>query len=253
MPKSHENPHASQDGYILPFFNTTVPVFFKNLLLFFCMLVILAHGLYWLVGPHLTASSNQRVRFDVEVQTPHGVRSGHGVLEVQRFAYSWRQVRTVVRVKGEAIPVDLDDGRTLYMLIGDPWARGVPWVSDYFAQEYHDGLPAFIIRNSRVAYKGEPPQNVLQEMVYPDFAYFKDPKDPSSIREVKAKYPEKALGPGYLIKSITVRRSEEPITSEIEKRLPWLRDWEGNMLGKKEGDLLYFPSKVKATFFRRSK
>ncbi|MEL7519551.1 MAG: hypothetical protein AAFN48_11435, partial [Pseudomonadota bacterium] len=80
-----------------------------------------------------------RYRLTVEVDTPEGLKTGSGVIEVERDAASAvvnpsaAVLRT--RIRGEAVAVDLPGGQTLYALLrsagGDvDWAaRVVPFLS----------------------------------------------------------------------------------------------------------------------------
>ena len=67
------------------------------------------------------ATPDYRYRLTVEIDTPQGLRSGSSVIEVEQSmgstAMSGFGRRLARRVRGEAVAVDLPDGRTLFALL----------------------------------------------------------------------------------------------------------------------------------------
>jgi hypothetical protein len=63
-----------------------------------------------------------RYRVTVEVATPAGIRTGSGVIQVTATETPfWAPGLAVTyRLEGEAIPVDLPGGRTMFALLGLP-------------------------------------------------------------------------------------------------------------------------------------
>jgi hypothetical protein len=54
------------------------------------------------------------------------------------------------------------------------------------------------------------------------FVRFRDINKPETVEEVNPEGLHEAFGPGYALRRVTVQLTEEPVTSGIEKRLPWL-------------------------------
>ena len=108
----------------------------------------------------------------------------------------------------EAAAVDLPNGETLYMTVtgAKPFAATRDWegTGDEFNGVYlRDRLPNFVM--------------------------FKDESDPTTLYEID---PKEEFGSGYTIKRAYVDPgTDEKITNNIPKRLPWLNGMKGMISG----------------------
>lgn len=174
-------------------------------------------------SPQYTEDRGFEVRMVVE--TPSGDKTGRSILH----RWQWDETSPIFgnraggKFVGEAVPVDLDDGRTLYLTLtsqkgsgGMTYGQSVPW-----NRNAADKLTP--------AYKGW--VSVPRED-WPDVVIFGDERRPSSIRKVDVGDPS-SLGKGYSVKSVMVRNSNEEPTRQIEKRLPWMSSLVGNMDGSR--------------------
>lgn len=177
-----------------------------------------------------------RYRLTVEVDTPEGLRSGSSVIEVTQ-----RMVRpgsnpagTAVerRARGEAVAVDLPDGRTLFALLRSDndidWASYVMQVlgpnveGESFEQQLDDMLA---LEGVIVLPRTFPPVGHLDERsAYPMLVTFADESDPTSAALVDPDDLAATFGEGVSLRRITVEMTDDPVTTGIEKRLGWLTD-----------------------------
>ena len=189
-----------------------------------------------------------RYRLTVEVDTPRGPRTGSGVVEVRTSATGSDAVplpkAVGVAVRGEAVPVALPDGRTLFALLSGPshadWAgwimvhtTRVPerWSEDSFQQRFQAmladrGVKA-LPRTWRRGYGSGPGE----EDAYPWLVRFDDPADPATGRAVDPDQLSAAFGPGYELRRITVRLTDDAVTSGLQKHLPWVAEHVGGLDG----------------------
>ena len=155
-------------------------------------------------------------KLTVTVQTPNGEKSGSAVVAVNAWAGSAFAVggTSQVKLRGEAVMVDLGDGRYLFALLD---GNTVFLPGRTFSEMVPDG--------------GEKAWRVLEGMRgqkrnvpgghWPNLVTFGNPRDPKSMKAV-ADLPED-LGAGYTIKSISLEITDEPATAGvIETVLPWV-------------------------------
>lgn len=171
-----------------------------------------------------------RYKMTVEVETPEGLKSGSAVHEIRASVKKHlglippsRDMHTI----GEAVAVDLPNQQTLFMLIPSP---------DRVAQCLDPQWRNDWVESTKRIASGEPPTSPV---VYPVgtiergptglprqvgglFVRFRDANDPSSVEEVNPADLGGAFGAGYALRRITVQKVDEPVTSGLEQRLPWL-------------------------------
>ena len=185
-----------------------------------------------------------RYRLTVEVATPQGVRSGSSVIEVRTARagdlaiVSPRALSSSAR--GEAVAVDLPGGQILFALLrsdtNSEWAKGgfeqlaavtpikeaEKMDDEYGARSARVLLlkgPQVLPRQapfavSRGAKPTDPPT------AYPMLVRFRDIADPKSVERVDPDALAKSFGPGTTLRSITVERTEDAVTTGIARRLP---------------------------------
>ncbi len=167
-------------------------------------------------------------KMTVVVDTPHGEKRGSSVISVNFARGNERLLRVTegsgVRwdVKGEAVVVDLGEGRYLFALL-----KGG---SSYLGNA---GVNAYVFSSRRYA-PGEieavkaverAPRNapkVLPREMYPLLVTFDDINDPKTVKKVDPDNLAATFGPGYRLKRITIEITDEPVTrGKVEKVLGW--------------------------------
>lgn len=164
-----------------------------------------------------------RYRLRVIVETPQGLREGSSVIQVQ-----WQPAifgAAGYKMVGEAVAVDLPDNQTLFVTLrsGRDNADWSAWALSGIVPDvrYPEGEPRVetpVPREVRIAPKGS------REMMpnWPTFVKFRDQNISETIEEVDPDDLAKSFGPGIKLKSLTIQFTTDPITTGIEKRLPWV-------------------------------
>lgn len=183
------------------------------------VLALAATYIYHIQNPYETV----RYRMTVSVDTPEGIRTGSAVrqmnLEQGQKGSGW--------VVGEAVVVDLGSRGTLFALMD---GSNIGWGISYAASADFRGLRD---KNTPIGTKW-----TMTPREYPVLVAFKDINDPKTLRsllEIKNNGPrygrdyiiasdhfEELFGSGIKLKEITVERTNDPITTGIEKYLPWI-------------------------------
>jgi len=165
------------------------------------------------------------VKVTVNVDTPEGVRTGYSVVRVGVRKYSGLQRKFGYAygagvIEGEAVVVDLGDGRYLFALV-------VAGNMAYRASEvvFDDLLPEEDAARYRKMQRLRVRREVPREM-YPLLVTFDDINDPKTVKRVDPDNLEATFGAGYRLKSITLEITDEPVTKgRVEKVLGWLGNY----------------------------
>lgn len=189
---------------------------------------IAALTLFGLLGACGTKHETFRYRLTVEVETPDGPRIGSSVLEVALSetgddAWVTPEASGVrAKLRGEVVAVDLPDDKVLFALLrteeqGD---AGAWWPfrigsNPNFSGEFSG------VRNAR-AMEASNAGGDLPRDSYPMLVTFGDLADPTSVERVDPNDLAASFGKGVRLKRITVQMTDDPVTTEVEKRLPWL-------------------------------
>jgi len=208
-------------------------------------LVIAVLAVLVVVVPRLFAS--YRYRMTVEVQTPNGIKSASGVIEVSmhrtfrplNFGYcSDGSLSTSysTEVHGDAVTVDLGDGKTVFALLRGPdgtgaadyaeksWAGPIGYASFCKWSNKREFVSALKKRSEAIELSYRQPGGT--SVIYPVFVRFGDPSDPQTVRIVDRNDLGADLK-GYRIVRIMLKMTRDPVTRGIEQRLPWLKTVEG--------------------------
>lgn len=172
-----------------------------------------------------------RYRLTVNVDTPDGPRSGSGVVEVRTTKQgSWNidsPGNISTQVFGEAVAVDLPNGKTLFAVQGSDWDHYL--LTAYKAHIGSSRIPFEMrarIKQARrhrgVLILPEKGGQNANWVMYPKLVQFGNLSDPASAEWVAHDDLAAAFGPGYALRSVTVEVTSEPITTGIDRRLPWL-------------------------------
>ena len=175
-----------------------------------------------------------RYRLTVEIETPEGVKSGSSVIEVKqsigRTAMDGFGKQVFLRIRGEAVAVDLPDGSTLYALLrsgGDvEWAaRVIPLLSPDAGDE--NSLDDFLLLEGKKElprrWSAQGPFN--NAAAYPMLVTFGDEANPTSVTLVDPDDLAATFGEGVKLKRITAELTDDPATSGLDERLGWLSEF----------------------------
>jgi hypothetical protein len=173
-----------------------------------------------------------RYKLTLAVETPEGVKRGASVVEVMFYDVSIPERGTMHKLRGEALYLDFGAGtRPLIALLTNQlhpkygkelrWTRDagpeIGWLSRLYgeapSQDFMDDMP-------RVARARGPHKITLADL--PDLVTFADINDPKSVIEVDPGNLQGTLGPNIAWNEITLESTDEPVSTGITMKLPWL-------------------------------
>jgi hypothetical protein len=166
-----------------------------------------------------------RYRLTALVDTPQGLRTGSSVIQIQWSSggRAWGPMQGgSITQKGDAVMVDLPNGRKLFVLLTAQ--DNYDWPGWSLQSVYRGAAadPTGVPHTIRLLPRKD--KNVSGEMVdnWPYFVTFDDPKIAMSIRRVDPDNLAATFGKGYAMKGLTVQLTDAPITRGIERTLPWV-------------------------------
>jgi len=196
--------------------------------------IVIVLGVTLLAGLLYFYRPDHKYRLAVEVETPQGVRSAAGVMAIYKDKISIAGIGGGTSIKGDAIFVDLGDGRNVIALL----AHGKNGLDSDGMNRL--ALNAFASVGERVQFKdiknlsGKVP--VTGELI-PTLITFTDLADPDSASELDPADIGAVLGEGYRLRSVTLEMVPvgfwpfdfggalgEPVTRGIQARFLW---WNG--------------------------
>jgi hypothetical protein len=176
-------------------------------------------------SPAESPTYTHRYRLTIEVQAEGELKTASSVIQVSAREFeSPLQSHPVIenKVQGDAVVVDLGKGRHVIAVLG-------------FGDRGHDGGRHVAI--ARVALKlprGErrieafetlskmTGQATLSGEDIPTLVIFQDMNNPLSVRVVPLADLGKVLGPDVFFKRAWIELTADPVTRQIDKKLPWL-------------------------------
>jgi hypothetical protein len=182
-------------------------------LMIFLALVWLAYAGFRKVMP-ASVSINQRL--SITVATPDGPRTGSAVTRLKAVPPSIIGGPTYSGgswLRGEAVVVDLGQGRYLFALLGRPGAMASGlWRDD-------ETLVAMIRRLRR----HPPPAAEVPLDLMPMLVTFGDVSDPNTVTRVDPQDLAASFGPGVALSAVTLEVTRDPVTEGVvEGVLGWL-------------------------------
>jgi hypothetical protein len=174
----------------------------------------------------------------LNVDTPEGRKTGDGIYKVFFYdtTHAWLRIsepRGGANTAGEAVVVDLGPRGLLFVLMTGEVRRKFSDELSANAVEragfVHRGLTPIIDYARQVSgarTNGRFP--VLPEEL-PMMIRFKDIHDPMSAELVDPKNLSKTFGDGVSLGSAFVDITDDPVTTGIEKRLPWVNKLTGSI------------------------
>jgi hypothetical protein len=192
-------------------------------------------------------SESYRYKLTLAVNTPDGIKRGSTVAEVLFRDVSIPERGTMHKLHGQALYLDLGPGaRPLIALLTSqlhPTYRPVVVIGGEAQRWLRDAGPSIRLMCSiygiapsadymddvpRIA-RLRGPHNITPEDL-PDLVTFADINDPKSVIQVDPNNLQAALGPGVSWNEITLESTDEPITTGIKAKLPWIPAYRHRML-----------------------
>jgi hypothetical protein len=188
-----------------------------------------------------------RYRLTVEVETPEGIKTGTGVSQCD-FSSGTGNFLFAGGASGvshsEAIAIDLGQRGTVFVLL-------IKKQGEQVKTEYVTGLPQIVMVRAGLARDGrkDNPQRYKQFTDFtrevsqvrgkiplliselPTIVRFRDINDPKTVEEVDPANMQATLGPGVKISRAWIEMTDDPATTGIEAKLPWVSGWTSNLTG----------------------
>jgi hypothetical protein len=172
-----------------------------------------------------------KYRLTIEVKTPQGVKSASGLMSVHPNRGYTGTGSGGTRTKGDAIFVDLGNGRNLVMLLLHDASRANADVINYLP------ITAFAATGRRISFREVSRQTgavPVTGAAIPLLVSFTDLADPKTARLVSPDHLDAVLGEGTQLEGLTLSVVPvgwwpldiggvlgEPVTRTIDSKLPW--------------------------------
>jgi hypothetical protein len=180
-----------------------------------------------------------RYRLTIELQTPEGVRSGSGVIEVSTTKKATWVPQTggiISSIRGEAVYVDLDSRGILFILLsGEKDSDAASIARRAFASLLPKSPDPTVVYDALSKLRADAE---LRPHELPMVVTFNDLADPKSVRLVRSDDLQATFGPDVRLIHAKIELTREPITTGIEQKLPWLRNFRGVLGGQAQPDHL---------------
>ena len=181
----------------------------------FIAAILAIYGLYKLSYP----THSWRQKITITVTTPEGEKTGSSIQSV-----TWTPNPILkdgasehVNMQAEAVAVEVAPGKVLFALLTGPLGpEHMGWVARrLFGAKAADDYAA--IRAAR----GKGPADLPTALI-PMLVTFKDINDPKTVERVDPNNLAEAFGQGVRLARASIEITNEPVTTGIEKRLPWM-------------------------------
>jgi len=196
-------------------------------------------------------SESDRYKLTLAVNTKDGIKRGSSVGEVAHWEVSFPERGVAHKLRGEALYLDLGPGtRPLIALLTSklhPHGEPAPWTRNagpdgWFWLRLYGQAPSFNFWDdvARIARLRGPRKIAPDDL--PDLVTFADINDPKTVIEIDPNDLQATLGQGVTWNEITFESTNEPITSGIRTKLPWIETYFLKNL-RLDGQNLEFPKK----------
>ncbi|TPQ31359.1 hypothetical protein C2U70_24225 [Bradyrhizobium guangdongense] len=191
-------------------------------------------------------AESYRYKLSLAVDTPAGVKRASSVVEVTYFAVSVPDRGVMYRLHGEAVYLDLQPGaRPLVALLTRKFHRPAHISDIGWTLDAGPGM-ALLFKLYGISQSGKLLDDVQQVArlrgpralaldYLPNLVTFGDVNDPKTVIEVDPNDLQATLGPNVVWREITLESTDEPVTTGIKTKLPWLQQYHGRML---DGDTI---------------
>lgn len=182
------------------------------------LIVLAVCAVVWLAWDYYSPSGTWRYKVTVTVETPEGIKTGSAV----RVASTYTEQSIIPQQggrfynisRGEAVVVDLGKRGVLFSIMS--------------GQDEAE----FVFKSFAGKEKTNKISSTLVKYPYVSTLTFTDLNNPKTVKGVEYKNLAKSFGEGVTLKEVTVEITDEPVTTGIEKWLPWLSKTYGYISGK---------------------
>ena len=206
----------------------------RRALLAIIAVIILAPFCFYFGDKLLYPTYIYRYRLSVEVETPNGLRSGSSVIEVRYEMFPEINGRNhISRVSGEAVFVDLGQGKNLVgLLASGPSGEDVDYPGRIVFRAFNlNGndpdtprrLPQLQGKRDLDIYHSS--QYDVTKRSLPTFVTLTDLTNPSTARLAPFGLFDEIFGLGFKLRSVAIEMTTDPITEGIEKKIPWIGNY----------------------------
>lgn len=201
------------------------------------------------------SSETYQFSLTVEIDTPDGVHSGSGVYEVwarNKTALLSDEAKRDWGVRGQAVAVDLSNGRTVFALLstqakhGDLAGLSMTALDPMFGND--------MVASARRISSGQGVSHPVEisRDDYPIFVTFRDIDNPASVERINADDLAASFGTGYTIRRVVVHTTDDPVTTGIEQRFEWWGNYEDRQFdGQRYNNSTAFANSLNRLHFRR--
>jgi hypothetical protein len=164
-------------------------------------------------------TDDYRYKLTLTLDTPDGPKTAFNVVAMHVVGWEYGVAH---HMRGEALFIDLGTGRR--PLVALLTAKHPPFISRKNC-EWSDIGPYFLGGFYRGRELHDAPLHEPHELrpeQLPDLLTFADFNDPGSAIAVDPDHLEATLGAGMSWRSITIELTDEPLTSGLKEKLPWL-------------------------------
>lgn len=194
----------------------------------------LALGLSGLASLIIYPTIGIKYRLSIEAMTPQGPVQGSGVIQVSFGSFFSLGGRGgISTVTGEAIPVDLGEGKILFVTLTNN-ASGRParprtltgaqdsiWLPvSVFNFKWRYGQELELARQVQAARRQG--QRSFSLHALPTLVTFSNIHDPLSVVVVRPERLSATFGAGYELTNAMIELTDDPLTEQIMTVLPWL-------------------------------
>lgn len=188
-----------------------------------------------------------RYKLKLELDVGGQVYSAFNVVDVLFIPKEFPDKHTKLAVTGEAVFVDLGPGRRPLIALltarikpenrpaqaRQGWGEATPGgtIGRAFRDEPELSDGDGEIEGGVGVFAGRGPREI-EPSYLPDLVTFEDVNSPKSVMAVDPSDLQATLGPGVSWHKITLEITDEPLTTGIEEKLPWLKTVYGYLDGK---------------------
>ncbi len=206
--------------------------------------IALAAGLYLAWG-WVFPSGTLRYRLTIEVEADGKVHTGSGVIEVTFKRHGWSDSQTLgvhPTIRGEAVPVDLGERGTFFVLLQKSPNAGSVSDPAYLPLRAF-GLESGGLTGDKLRRLGSvSARATVQDL--PLMVRFRDAKDPMSVERVDPDNLEKSFGSGVRLIRATIETTKDRLTTGILTRLPWLPDYHSKLFDGRRIHTIEAPNRL---------
>jgi hypothetical protein len=181
-----------------------------------------------------------RYKLTLAVNTPEGVKRASSVVEIMFWDVTVPANGTMHKLCGEALYLDLGpSAKPLLALLtsqlhpkywnNERWSRDAGPNLDFFLRLYGQAPSDNVLAGVSLLARLRGPRSTTPNDL-PDLVTFADINDPKTVIEVDPKDLQATLGPNITWNEIMLESTDEPVTTGIKTKLPWIPAYSDKML-----------------------